>query len=81
MSCSVCPTRIVAPLGVTASPVSKGGVTVSEAVPLIPFRVALIVAAPAAMPLAKPPLPTVATLVAEEDQVTELVMSFDAPSA
>lgn len=54
--------------------------TVKVALPVIspvnPFMLAVIVAEPAASPVAAPELLTVATLIALDDQLTSLVMSF-----
>src|SRR5438094_213765 len=63
VSCTVCPTRMLADAGETASEATGTVVTVSAAVLLLPSLVAVIVAEPA-VTLATRPLPlTVATLV------------------
>jgi hypothetical protein len=54
--------------------------TVTLADPETPDRVAVMLAVPAAMPLAKPDAETVATLVLEEDQVAVDATSFVDPS-
>jgi len=71
--CCVVPSGIVAFPGVTAREVNTGGVTVSIADPLIVPEVAVIVAVPCATLVARPLLLTVATLVADDVQVTVLV--------
>jgi hypothetical protein len=57
-------------LGVTATEVNTAAVTVSVADPLIVPEVAVIVAEPSSMLVAKPLPLTVAIDVAEDDQVT-----------
>lgn len=54
--------------------------TARDAFPLTPLSVALIVAEPAATPVASPAELTAATAVLEEFQVTEAVMFFVVPS-
>ena len=54
-------------------PVSVGAVTVRTALPVIPPEVALMVALPAAMALARPVLGMVATAGLLLDQVTVLL--------
>lgn len=81
MNCWVAPFVIEAFAGVTVIDVSVivGAVTVNVAFPTMPPEVALICAVPAAFPVASPPLRIVATAVADDDHVTELVMSLVAP--
>lgn len=55
-------------------------VTMRVPFPVIPENVALIVAEPIALLFAKPEPEIVATLVLDEAQTTELVMSLLAPS-
>ena len=65
--------------GVIASE-TKLGFTVKVVEPLIEFSVAVMVVEPAAFAVTSPPLATVATLVADELQVTVLVTSETLPS-
>ena len=58
----------------------NAGVTVNLAAPRIESNVAVILDWPAATPVANPPLVIVATLFAEEFQVTLDVMFFLWPS-
>jgi hypothetical protein len=60
--------------GVTAIEVRVAAVTVRDVEPLIDPDVAVMVVVPAATLEARPELLMLATLVAEEFQVTELVM-------
>lgn len=57
-----------------------GGPTCKVAEPLTEPAAAVMRAAPCTSVVARPPASTVATLVAAEDQVAELVMSFVDPS-
>ncbi len=52
--------------------------TVREAVPMIDFKLALITAVPADLPWARP-LARVATVLADDVQVADLVRSCRAP--
>src|SRR6266540_2609861 len=64
VSCTVCPTRMLAVAGLTATEATGTGVTVTAALPLWPSLVAVIVAEPAATPETSPLLEfTVATEV------------------
>lgn len=65
-------------VGVTARDTTVGGVTVREAVPMIDFKLALITAVPADLPWARP-LARVATVLADDVQVADLVRSCRAP--
>ena len=81
VSCAVCPTDTVADDGVTVTEATGAVVTVTAAVPLFPSLVAVIVAEPAATPLTRPVLLTVAAAVLLLDQVTVLpVSTFPAES-
>ena len=73
VNCCCVPAAIDALAGVTAIETSVAGVTVRLVEPLIDPEVALIVVLPAATPVARPPLLMVATDVALEVQVAELV--------
>jgi hypothetical protein len=71
VNCRTAPTTMVEFAGVTVSDASVAAVTVREAVPLTVPDVDVMVAVPVPMPVAIP-LPSIAaTLVEEEDQVTE----------
>src|SRR6266498_3603792 len=61
VSCTVCPTRMLAVAGLTATDATGTGVTVTAALPLWPSLVAVIVAEPAATPATSPLALTVAT--------------------
>src|SRR6266480_1017113 len=69
-SCCVPPTTIVAAAGLTVTEATGTTITVIAAVPLLPSLVAVIVAEPAATPVTKPLLLTVATAVLLLDHVT-----------
>ena len=75
---------IEAAVGVTVIEINTAGVTVTSVVPETPARVALIVALPTPVAVTRPwlpaLLPTVATDVAEEVQVTNAVRSWVVPS-
>lgn len=58
LNCSSAPLGIVGLTGVTAILASVAALTVAEVEPVIPLRVALIVAVPTAIPLAKPLVPS-----------------------
>ena len=73
------PAPMDAVLGVTAMELNVGTVTVKVADPLIVPEVAVMLADPCATAVANPPLLTVATEVAEDVHVTELVMFCDVP--
>src|SRR5437868_1837812 len=75
VSCAVCPTDTVADDGVTVTEATGAFVTVTAAVPLFPSLVAVIVAEPAATPLTRPVLLTVAALELLLDQLTALPVS------
>lgn len=76
VSCTVVPSARDALAGETASEARTGAVTVRVALPLTPEYVAVMVAEPGALPVAMPPLETVAMLVFDELQVVELVRSL-----
>jgi hypothetical protein len=76
----VVPVAIEELAGVTAKETSAAGFTVSVVAPLTLPRTALIVLFPVPTPVAKPPPLIVATLLAEELQVTELVRVCVLPS-
>ena len=59
---------------------SVAGLTLNVAMLEIPPKVAVIVAEPTDTPLDSPAAVTVATVVAEDDQVTTEVKSKDVPS-
>jgi hypothetical protein len=84
LNCSVVPRAIAGLAGLTARDASLGGDTVSAAVPIVEFMVAVMVAVPSATLVARPLLPvtllSVATAVEEDDQATVVVRSFVAPS-
>src|SRR2546429_39054 len=81
VSCAVCPTDTVADDDVTVTEATGAFVTVTAAVPLWPSLAAVIVAEPAATPLTRPVLLTVAAAVLLLDQVTVLpVSTFPAES-
>ena len=73
MNCWVVPFAIEAVAGVTDIEAKTAGVTVSVVEPLMLFDVAVMLAAPLATAVARPPLLTVAMEVAEEVQVAALV--------
>src|SRR5205823_13193731 len=70
VSCTVCPCWIDAVGGLTATVATGTWVTVTDAVPLFPSLVAVIVAEPGVTPETSPELFTVATDVLLLDQVT-----------
>src|SRR5437867_9867631 len=70
VSCTVCPTRILAVAGETATDATGTSVTVSAAVLLLPSLVAVIVADPGVTPATRPLPLIVATLVLPLDHVT-----------
>jgi hypothetical protein len=63
VSCAVCPIRIEAVEGESATEATGTGVTVTAALPALPSLVAVIVAVPTTLPVTSPLLETVATLV------------------
>src|SRR6266511_696027 len=63
VSCAVCPTRMLAVGGLTATEATGTGVTVTPALPLCPSLVAVIVTEPATFPVTSPLVLTVATAV------------------
>ena len=81
VNCCVVPVDIKGLEGVTAIETRAGAVTVKTADPLTVPEVAVIVVMPAATELAKPAELMVAALIAEEVQVTELVMLAVVPLA
>jgi hypothetical protein len=74
VNCWVVPATLVAVAGVTAIEDRVAAVTVRVAVPDLPLKVAVMVAEPAALAVARPLLATVAVVVLEELQVTCVVM-------
>ena len=74
VNCCASPAPIDWLAGVTAIEVRVAAVTVRDVEPLIDPDVAVMVVVPAATLEARPELLMLATLVAEEFQVTELVM-------
>jgi hypothetical protein len=70
VSCTVCPTAILADAGLTATEATGTMVTVTVAVPLFPSLVAVRVALPAATPVTSPLAETVAMADALLAQVT-----------
>src|SRR6266540_610736 len=70
VSCTVCPTRMLAVAGLTATDATGTGVTVTAALPLCPSLVAVIVADPATFPVTSPLVLTVATAVLLLAQLT-----------
>ena len=74
LNCCVSPGPIDGLAGVTAIEVKVAAVTVNVVDPVTDPEVALMVVVPAATLEARPELLMLATLVAEEFQVTELVM-------
>jgi hypothetical protein len=75
-NCSVWPVEREAGLGDIAIEVRTGGVTCNVAVPEMEPDVAPIVTEPTATPVARPILLIAATVVFEDDHVTEVVMFF-----
>lgn len=77
MNCCEVPTAIEGSGGVTAIETSADGPTVSDAEPLTGPEVAVMVVVPVATVVASPWLPEtllmVATVVVEDDQVTNVV--------
>lgn len=74
VNCCVVPKAIDGLEGVTEMETSAGGLTVSVVDPLMLPEVAVIVVPPVPTVLASPAVEMVATLVAVELHVTELVM-------
>jgi len=66
--------------GVTNTEDKVAEVTVRVAVPVLPLKAAVMVAVPAATPVARPLLFTVATVALDELQVTNPVISRVVPS-
>src|SRR5712691_409091 len=69
-SCTVAPASTTAVTGLTVTEATGTGFTVTVARPVIPSLVALIVAVPAATPVTRPPVDTVATPRALDAHVT-----------
>ena len=85
MNCCVAPALMLAVGGATAMDESVGGggvvdATVRDAFPLTPLSVAVIVAEPAAAPVASPAALMVAIVAFDEVQLTDAVMFFVVPS-
>jgi hypothetical protein len=76
VNCSVPPAEIDGFTGVTAIETRPVAETLRDAVPLMLPDVAVMVALPLATPVARPEEFTVATLVADELQVTDAVRSW-----
>jgi hypothetical protein len=72
VNCLVVPTAMLEFAGVTAMETRVAAVTVSDAVPLTPPDVAVMVAVPVPVVLANPVASMVATEVEDEDQVREV---------
>ncbi len=72
VNCLVVPTAMLEFAGVTAMETSVAAVTVSDAVPLTPPDVAVMVAVPVPVLLANPMESMLATEVEDEDQVREV---------
>jgi len=70
VSCTVCPTCMLAEPGLTVTDATGTAVTVMAEVPLFPSDVAVMVAEPAAAPVTRPLLVTLAMLVLLLDQDT-----------
>ncbi len=70
VSCSVCPTGRLAVAGLTLTDATGWGFTVTAAVPVFPSLVAVIVTAPAATPVTRPFVETVATALLPVVHVT-----------
>ena len=79
-NCWVLPAGALGVSGVTDTEDKVAAVTVRVAVPVLPLKVAVMVAVPAATPVARPLLLTVATVALDELQVTTVVISRLAPS-
>src|SRR6266568_2913480 len=69
-SCAVCPPTRLDEAGLTVTEATGTAVTVTEAVPLFPSLVAVIVLVPAATPVTRPVADTVATAGTLLAQVT-----------
>ncbi len=77
VSCTVCPTSMLAVAGLTATEATGTWVTVTAAPPVFPSLVAVMVAEPAATPVTRPVLPpTVAADVLELVHATVRVSVF-----
>ena len=80
VNCCVRPTGIEGIAGVIAIDTNVAGVTVKLVEPVIEPEVAMTLAVPRALLLARPAAPIVAIEVSEEVQLTELVRSCVLPS-
>lgn len=80
MNCWVMPIPSVNPSGVTVIETMVGAVTVSATELVNPAKLAVILAVPAATPVARPEASIVATDDAEELHETRLVISALLPS-
>ena len=80
VNCCVFPAAILGLTGVTAMEDKVAAVTVRVAVPDLPLKVAVMVAEPAATPVARPLLLIVATDVGKALQVTCVVIFLLVPS-
>src|SRR6266700_396491 len=81
LSCSVLPTATLANAGLTVTEATGTTVTVSDAVPLCPPLVAVMVVEPAARAVTSPLVPTVATVVLQLDHATLLPVSGFPPES
>src|SRR6266568_4090228 len=81
LSCSVLPTATLANAGLTVTEATGTTVTVSDAVPLCPPLVAVMVVEPAARAVTSPLVPTVATVVLPLDHATLLPVSGFPPES
>ena len=68
-------------MGSTVMPTSEASVTVSDAVPVCPEKLAVIVVVPGVAPVLKPALSMDAIELLADDQVASLVMSVVLPLA
>ena len=85
VNCLVRPLTTLGSIGVTAMELKVAAVTVSVVLPDLPSRVAVIVAVPADLPVARPLSAVklgfiVATAMSPDDQVTRAVISATLPS-
>ena len=74
-NCVPCPSCTVAEDGVMATETKLAEVTFKEAVPVLPFRLAVMLEVPLVTPRARPEDAIVATLVEADAQVTWEVTS------
>jgi hypothetical protein len=81
VNCAVSPEEIDVVVEVISIDARLEEVTVTVVEPVTPSKVALIVADPVAMPVTSPVELTVATLVSDDDQLTESVIVSVTPSS